>query len=101
MDQSGIVAVDAAPRDGKHPYVADSSAEEKRVLRKVDLILLPILTISYGLQFYDKAVLGSASVYGIIADLGLSRVVNGRTVTTRYSTATAAFYWVRPCSVLC
>ncbi len=52
--------------------------------------VMPILTITLGLQFYDKAVLGSASVFGIIADLGLSEVINGATVTTRYSTATAA-----------
>jgi len=54
---------------------------------------MPFLTIAYGLQFLDKAVLGSASVFGIIPDLGLSTTTNGVVSTTRYSTANAAFYW--------
>ncbi|KAK4685959.1 MFS transporter, ACS family, allantoate permease, partial [Tremellales sp. Uapishka_1] len=66
---------------------------ERALLWKVDLILMPILTITLGLQYYDKAVLGSASIFGIIADLHLSQVIGGKAVTTRYSTATAAFYW--------
>ncbi|ORY27486.1 major facilitator superfamily domain-containing protein [Naematelia encephala] len=68
-------------------------AEEKRVVRKVDWLLMPILTITLGLQYYDKAVLGNAAVFGIIKDLDLSTTVNGVTSTKRYSTATAAFYW--------
>lgn len=43
-------------------------AEERRVVRKVDLILLPILMLTLGLQYYDKAVLGSAAVFGILED---------------------------------
>jgi hypothetical protein len=31
--------------------------------------VMPILTISFGLQYYDKAVIGSASVFGLIKDL--------------------------------
>lgn len=59
---------------------------------------MPILTISYGLQYYDKAVLGSASVFGIIKDLGLSTTKTSAsgvvtTSTLRFSTANAAFYW--------
>ncbi|ESK87984.1 mfs [Moniliophthora roreri MCA 2997] len=68
-------------------------SESRRLVRKIDLLLMPILTVSYGLQFYDKAVLGSASVFGIIEDLQLSTTVNGVTTTERYSTANAAFYY--------
>ncbi|GAA5942843.1 uncharacterized protein JCM15063_002810 [Sporobolomyces koalae] len=73
--------------------------EERRVVRKIDWLLMPLLTISFGLQYYDKAVLGSASIFGIIKDLGLSTKsidpVTGKTVvsTLRYSTANSAFYW--------
>lgn len=31
---------------------------------------MPLLVISFGLQYYDKAILGSASIFGIIKDLG-------------------------------
>ncbi|SDA01481.1 BZ3500_MvSof-1268-A1-R1_Chr10-1g02709 [Microbotryum saponariae] len=66
---------------------------EKKVLRKVDLLLMPILTMTIGLQYYDKAVLNSASLFGIIKDLHLSTTHNGVTSTLRYSTANSAFYW--------
>ncbi|WVQ84269.1 hypothetical protein IAT38_006421 [Cryptococcus sp. DSM 104549] len=68
-------------------------ALEKKVVRKIDAILLPIMLVTYGLQYYDKSVLGTAAVYGIIKDLHLSQTINGVTYTTRYSTATAAFYY--------
>ncbi|WWD22657.1 hypothetical protein CI109_107150 [Kwoniella shandongensis] len=66
---------------------------ERRVVRKIDAILLPIMLVTYGLQYYDKAVLGTAAVYGILKDLHLTQTINGVTYTTRYSTATAAFYY--------
>ncbi|GAA5953621.1 hypothetical protein JCM21900_003365 [Sporobolomyces salmonicolor] len=83
---------------------------EKRLIRKVDWLLMPLLTVSMGLQYYDKArcacpslfvaaVLGSASVFGIIKDLGLSTThidsATGKAITStlRYSTANSAFYW--------
>jgi hypothetical protein len=61
-------------------------------MQRIALIngVLPILTFTFGLQYYDKAVLGSAAVFGIIEDLGLSQVINGAVATTRYSTVTAA-----------
>ncbi|KAK4051674.1 hypothetical protein OIO90_004624 [Microbotryomycetes sp. JL221] len=79
--------------DDKASDETHSPEAERRVLRKVDMILMPILTVSYGLQYYDKAILGSAAIFGIIEDLGLSTTVNGVTSTLRYSTASAAFYW--------
>ncbi|GAA6019306.1 hypothetical protein JCM10207_001255 [Rhodosporidiobolus poonsookiae] len=71
---------------------------EKRVVRKLDCILMPVLLISFGLQYLDKAVMGSAAVFGLIKDLDLSTThVNaaGKTVTStlRYSTASSSFYW--------
>lgn len=34
--------------------------EEKGVLKKIDRALMPILCITYGLQYYDKSMLGQA-----------------------------------------
>ncbi|RSH84021.1 hypothetical protein EHS25_005266 [Saitozyma podzolica] len=73
--------------------LAEYKAAERRLVRKVDWILMPILTVTLGLQYYDKAVLGNAAVFGILTDLGLTQTINGVTYTTRYSTATAAFYY--------
>ncbi|WVR03089.1 hypothetical protein IAU60_000078 [Kwoniella sp. DSM 27419] len=66
---------------------------ERRVVRKIDALLLPIMLVTYGLQYYDKSVLGTAAVYGILKDLDLTQTIHGVTYTTRYSTATAAFYY--------
>lgn len=37
-----------------------SEKEETQVRRKIDLRLMPILCITYGLQYYDKAMLSQA-----------------------------------------
>jgi len=37
-----------------------SAAEEKKVIKHIDRRLLPILIITYGLQYYDKAMLSQA-----------------------------------------
>jgi hypothetical protein len=37
-----------------------TEAEEKKLQRKIDWRLLPVLCITYGLQYYDKAMLSQA-----------------------------------------
>ncbi|CAH0020169.1 unnamed protein product [Clonostachys rhizophaga] len=59
--------------------------EEKRLVRKIDLRLLTILTVSYGLQFYDKTMLGQAAIFGLRTDLDLN-------VGDRYSFSSSIFY---------
>lgn len=49
-----------------------SPEAERKLVRKIDWLLMPVLTIAFGLQYWDKAVLGSAAVFGIIKDLHLS-----------------------------
>ncbi|KAH7117547.1 major facilitator superfamily domain-containing protein [Dendryphion nanum] len=49
-----------------------SSEENKRVLRKIDLIILPILLSVYFLQSLDKTTLSYASVFGLIEDAKLN-----------------------------
>lgn len=46
-------------------------SENARVLRKIDLRLLPLLLSVYCLQSLDKTTLSYASVFGIIEDTGL------------------------------
>jgi len=43
--------------DGEQTWTTE---EEKRVRRKIDRKLIPILCITYGLQYYDKAMLSQA-----------------------------------------
>ncbi|GHJ89426.1 hypothetical protein NliqN6_5828 [Naganishia liquefaciens] len=65
---------------------------------RIDLLILPLLTLAYGLQYYDKAVLGSATLFGILKDLDLT--------PARYSQANACFYYgylagAMPCAWAC
>ncbi|KAG8965751.1 hypothetical protein FRC03_000201 [Tulasnella sp. 419] len=68
---------------------------EKRLLWKIDLVLMPLMCVTFGLQYYDKQVLSSASIFGVLKDMDLTRTYGNPPVTStvRYSTATAAFYW--------
>ncbi|GJN73281.1 MFS transporter [Purpureocillium lilacinum] len=43
----------------------------KRLLRKIDWRLMPVLCFTYALQYYDKAILSQAAIFGLRKDLGL------------------------------
>ncbi|KAF9889914.1 hypothetical protein FE257_006786 [Aspergillus nanangensis] len=62
-----------------------SEEEEKKVRRKIDRKLLPMLCLTYGLQYYDKAMLSQAALFGLRDDLQLM-------VGNRYSFSAAIFY---------
>ncbi|KAL3493301.1 major facilitator superfamily domain-containing protein [Aspergillus germanicus] len=69
-------------------YTGDESwepSEEKRLVRKIDWKLLPLLCLTYGLQYYDKAMLSQAALFGLREDLDLS-------IGNRYSMSAAIFY---------
>lgn len=61
-----------------------TSPEDKKLLRRIDLYLLPLLTLSYMLQFLDKQTLNFASVMGLIKDLHLHGI--------QYSLSGSMFY---------
>lgn len=46
-----------ATYDGSEEW---SSSEETKLRRKIDWKLMPVLCITYGLQYFDKAMLGQA-----------------------------------------
>jgi len=46
--------------------------EEKKVVQRIDRKLMPLLCITYGLQYYDKAMLSQAALFGLREDLGLN-----------------------------
>jgi MFS family permease len=72
-------------------------AMERRVLRKIDLFLMPAMVIGYGLVYYDKAILGSAVLFGMTKDLHLTVIdrttTPPTTSTDRLSWATSLFYF--------
>ncbi|KAF8856110.1 MFS general substrate transporter [Acephala macrosclerotiorum] len=78
-DEAGELAAQAL---ASGPAEAEIS---KKVLRKIDLYILPFLCITYGLQFLDKTTLGYSSVFGIITDNHL--------VGQDYSWTSSIFYF--------
>jgi sugar phosphate permease len=59
-------------KEAGHPVVV-TAADNRRVLRKIDMRLLPLLLFVYCLQSLDKTTLSYASVFGLLEDTGLVR----------------------------
>ncbi|KAI0895274.1 MFS general substrate transporter [Annulohypoxylon nitens] len=80
---------------GEEGHAVDP-AVVRRAVRKIDWFLIPAMTVGYGLVYYDKAILGSAALFGMTTDLKLS-VPDPRHPTTvdtsRLSWATSIFYF--------
>ncbi|KAI1385696.1 MFS general substrate transporter [Hypoxylon trugodes] len=80
---------------GEEGHAVDPAVVQ-RAVRKIDWFLIPAMTVGYGLVYYDKAILGSAALFGMTSDLKLSvpdphnpAAVN----TSRLSWATSIFYF--------
>ncbi|KAJ5002779.1 hypothetical protein K4K48_012890 [Colletotrichum sp. SAR 10_66] len=97
-----------APADGHPPRAGDDDAlamvgthtqdfdpaVAARAVRKIDWFLIPAMIFGYGLVYYDKAILGSAVLFGMTSDLHLSvPTTTGGVDTSRLSWATSLFYF--------
>ncbi|KAF9873048.1 major facilitator superfamily transporter [Colletotrichum karsti] len=95
-DKVGVIETPTLEAIGEEAWAIDPQAEA-RVVRKIDLFLMPAMVIGYGLVYYDKAILGSAALFGMTGDLQLSvvdtSVIPPKTDTTRLSWATSIFYF--------
>ncbi|KAJ5917278.1 hypothetical protein N7466_010832 [Penicillium verhagenii] len=74
-----------------------SPEEERRLLRKLDLFMIPVMGICYMLQYMDKLALSQATLLNLREDLGL--------VGQQYTWCSAIFYfgylaWAWPTSYL-
>ncbi|RFU27237.1 hypothetical protein B7463_g9112, partial [Scytalidium lignicola] len=73
-------------------------AEEKRLVRKLDFWIVPLMMITYTLQSYDKGIMSAATQFGFNSDLGLTTVIghksDGTPITNnqKYSNASMMFY---------
>ncbi|KAH8828016.1 major facilitator superfamily domain-containing protein [Flagelloscypha sp. PMI_526] len=87
-------------REALDKYGDDAAADpgrEKRLVRKVDMIILPILAVCYFFYYVDKTTLSYAAIFGIKDDLGLHG--------TQYSWLSSVFYfgwlaWAVPTNLL-
>ncbi|KAL4876815.1 hypothetical protein BJY04DRAFT_210327 [Aspergillus karnatakaensis] len=69
----------------QHGHVEYTEEEDRRVRWKIDLYLMPILMITFGLQYLDKVTMSYAAVYNMREDLGMTG--------QDYSWATSIFYF--------
>jgi len=54
----------------KHP-VEFTEEEEKKVVRRIDWTILPLMVTTWGLAYYDKTMMGQAVLFGFRKDLDL------------------------------
>ncbi|KZT50547.1 MFS general substrate transporter [Calocera cornea HHB12733] len=57
---------------GRSPGLQYTKEEEKRVVRKIDLMVLPILSVTFCLQYLDKTALNYANLFGMQTSLHLT-----------------------------
>lgn len=48
--------------------VGPSSSAARKVLKKIDRVIIPLLFVTYMLNFMDKTILSSAAVFGLRDD---------------------------------
>ncbi|QRV77376.1 40S ribosome biogenesis protein Tsr1 and BMS1 C-terminal [Ceratobasidium sp. AG-Ba] len=78
--------IDSYDSEARH---ASREADDRALLRKIDLHLLPILTLLYLLSFLDRANIGNAKLDGLTTDIHV--------VGANYNTSLAfAAYWIVP-----
>lgn len=59
--------------------------EDKKLVRKIDLYMFPLMCLLYAVQFMDKTTNGTAAIMGLIADLDMKG--------EQYSWVGSAFYF--------
>ncbi|RMY32790.1 hypothetical protein D0866_06366 [Hortaea werneckii] len=97
-DQEGLRDVNAGLFLEIRNYSPEElESEQVTVRRKLDMIIMPMICITYCLQFLDKLSLNYASAYSLIPDLGLEG--------HRYSWVAAIFnfgylFWAIPANLM-
>lgn len=93
-DGDVALALFSSPDDAKEAY---DPIEEKKVVRKIDFMILPYLAVCYVFFYIDKTTLSYAAIFGIEDDLNLK----GK----QYSWLSSLFYfgflaWALPTNLL-
>lgn len=81
-DGDTAMALFASPSDTHEPYTAE---EEKKLVRKIDSMILPYLAVCYAFFYIDKTTLSYAAIFGIREDLDLHG--------DRYNWLSSVFYF--------
>ncbi|KAJ5835330.1 hypothetical protein N7447_001356 [Penicillium robsamsonii] len=88
LDEKDLKGGEPLGRDldlGQVLAIQSTPEEERKVLWKLDLILVPLMGVAYFLQFLDKLALSQATLFGLREDLKMHG--------SEYSWASAIFYF--------
>ncbi|KAG7093043.1 hypothetical protein E1B28_009337 [Marasmius oreades] len=69
-ESGSVLLPDETPLYNAHVDV--SGVDEKKLIRKVDIALIPWLSLLYLLSFLDRSSIGNAKLYNLEGDLGMS-----------------------------
>ncbi|KAM0162052.1 hypothetical protein ACHAPF_003674 [Botrytis cinerea] len=67
------------------PAFPENTAFAKRLVRKIDLRLMPLMFITFNFNYIDKSILSTAAVFGLVADTHL--------VNSQFSSISSVFYF--------
>ncbi|KFY49408.1 hypothetical protein V495_00597 [Pseudogymnoascus sp. VKM F-4514 (FW-929)] len=84
-EKSDHAAVLAEENENVPAPIVTSEDEEKATLRKIDLHLMPLMFVTYALQYLDKTTVGNANVLGMAVDTNL--------VGQQFSWVSSVFYF--------
>lgn len=72
VTQEDASSIDKAETSSASPNLGYDEAATKRLVRKIDLNLLPVLSILYLLSFLDRSNIGNARLAGLEKDLHMT-----------------------------
>ncbi|KAF4591364.1 MFS transporter [Ophiocordyceps camponoti-floridani] len=96
QEKDAVQAVECAPIGGH--LLGYDAAVERRLRLKIDLCVVPTVSLLYLFCFIDRANLGNAKIAGLDADLGMSGLDYNAVVSIFYI---SYILLEIPCSVLC
>ncbi|KAJ3493650.1 hypothetical protein NLG97_g4595 [Lecanicillium saksenae] len=62
---------DESSGSSQAPLKQVDQVELKRIYRKIDWVILPLMFMAYFLEFLDKILIGYANIMGLEKDIGL------------------------------
>lgn len=71
-DQKGDFSVVQKPESIRNMTHDEIRALERRMVRKLDFVIIPIIGILYVFNYVDKSALAASKVYGIMDDLNMT-----------------------------
>lgn len=84
-----IARIDALATAPGISMASFSHLDEKAILRKMDLRLIPMLALLYLLSFLDRGNIGNAKIEGLVEDLGMTGSQYNWTLTVFFFTYAA------------